>query len=154
MAEAVAFNHSEIRRNIRVASEVAALLRSSRPMKVSQLAKLVELSESRLQHLFRRSLGVSVVTFQVRQRLHQAATLLIESDDLIKTVQYSTGFGDAANFARYFRSHFGLAPSRFRTRFQNQLNHRRLTEEQNLPTQCCCSPLVIALLSPSKTEGK
>lgn len=48
--------HSNVRSDLRVASAVAALLRSQRRTKVRQLAKDVELSESRLQHLFGLSL--------------------------------------------------------------------------------------------------
>ena len=101
------------RRIIRVRSVLDEQYRD--PPSVARLAELVGLSTSRLAHLFRKEMGMSIQSYVVERRLQMAAMLIVQSHERISQIAYSVGFGDVSNFNRAFRAEFGLSPRAFRT---------------------------------------
>lgn len=85
-----------------------SLLRISHPL--SELARGVSLSESRLRHLFRRELGVPLQQYWVGYRLLTAIRQMKDENSLTE-VAYNAGFSDLAHFSRAFRASFGIPPS-------------------------------------------
>jgi AraC-like DNA-binding protein len=80
------------------------------PRPLSQLARNVGLSESRLRHFFREQVGMSLQSYRLWQRLFLVLQLRKSHDSLTEAV-HSVGFADSAHFSRVFKACFGLKPS-------------------------------------------
>jgi len=83
---------------------------------VQELASLVNLSSSRLSHLFKARTGVSLQTFLSDLRLQRAAELLQSTDMPIKEISYQVGYRHAPSFVRAFRNKVGSSPNDYRSR--------------------------------------
>ena len=92
----------------------------SEDLPVKSLADLVSISVSRLQHLFKRTLGHSIVAHRKRTRLDRAANLIRRTDRSIKDVMLSVGFRDPSRFAKAFRDKYGVSPTEYRRMCQQQ----------------------------------
>ena len=83
---------------------------------VQELARLVNLSSSRLSHLFKATVGVSLQSFLSNLRLERAAELLESTDMPIKEISYQVGYRHAPSFVRAFRKKIGSSPNDYRNR--------------------------------------
>jgi AraC-like DNA-binding protein len=77
---------------------------------MTDLARAVGLSPSRLRHVFRHEMGMSAQSYVVWLRIYEACAALVRGASL-STAAVDAGFSDAAHFTRTFRRAFGLAPS-------------------------------------------
>jgi len=84
------------------------------PPSVHELAVMVGLSASRLAHLFREEVGMSVRSYVVQQRLHVAQLLIVQTDERISQIAYSVGFNDVSNFNHAFKKRYGVSPGEYR----------------------------------------
>lgn len=79
------------------------------------LAARVRISPSRLQHLCRSELGISLLALRDRHLLERARQLLLDPAVLpIKRVADRLGFRDQRAFATWFRRMVGKSPSDWR----------------------------------------
>lgn len=85
-----------------------------RNITVSQLAGAVGLSVSRLQHLFRAHLGLTISEYLAERRLRQAAGLLLRTDLHVSEICYYVGYNSLSHFVRLFRRRYGISPTCFR----------------------------------------
>jgi AraC-like DNA-binding protein len=84
-------------------------------LRLADLARHLNLSESRVAHLFQER-GEGSFTVQVTAiRLRSAADYLRRTDLSITEVATTAGFGDSSHFHRVFRSAFGCTPRRYRS---------------------------------------
>ena len=88
------------------------------PLNVGTLAQRVALSPSRLAHLFKTQMGVSLMETVIRLRLQQAARLLEFTSLTIAEVARQVGFQSAFYFSRQFKSYYGRSPSAYRQQTQ------------------------------------
>lgn len=79
------------------------------------MAEKVFLSPSRLSHLFKQSLGISLVQWRELQRISESKKLLYFSNISISNIAKSLGYEDSLYFSKIFKKHTGLSPSEFRT---------------------------------------
>ncbi|WP_241606581.1 arabinose operon transcriptional regulator AraC [Rosenbergiella epipactidis] len=93
---------------------------SDNQLDISDVAESVCLSTSRLSHLFRQHLGVSVLKWREDQRINQAKLLLSTSQLSIAAIGSSVGFDDQLYFSRVFRKCTGSSPSEFRVNCSQQ----------------------------------
>lgn len=85
----------------------------SKPYSIEMLAQKVNLSPSRLSHLFKEQTGDSIINTLNKMRLEQAALLLQHTDRTAAEVASDVGFGSYNHFSRLFRERFGQSPSTF-----------------------------------------
>jgi AraC family transcriptional regulator of arabinose operon len=84
------------------------------PPSVHELATTVGLSSSRLAHLFREEVGMSIRSYVVARRLHVASMLIVQTDERISQIAYSVGFNDVSNFNHAFKKRYGVSPGEYR----------------------------------------
>jgi AraC-like DNA-binding protein len=77
---------------------------------LAEFARLTQLSESRLAHLFRRDVGIPVRQYRLTLRMEQAVREIAVGASLTRAA-YAAGFADPAHFCRICRRMFGGPPS-------------------------------------------
>ena len=83
---------------------------------VDALAQMVALSPSRLAHLFKAQVGVSIIEMVSNLRLRQAARLLEYTSLNVGEIARDVGFQSPFYFSRQFRLYFGCSPTAYRAR--------------------------------------
>jgi transcriptional regulator GlxA family with amidase domain len=84
------------------------------PGAVAEIAARVGLSASRLEHLFKVQVNVSIRAYLQELRLRRAAELLVSTDERVSQISYAVGFNDASNFNHAFKKSFGVTPKEYR----------------------------------------
>ncbi len=92
---------------------------------IHDLAHLVQLSSSRLSHLFKAANGFSLQTYLSNCRLKTSAELLQSTEMPIKEVSYAVGYRHAPSFVRAFRNKFGSSPTDYRNQQRLLLSDSR-----------------------------
>lgn len=86
----------------------------NREVSVDDLAQLVNLSPSRLRHLFKEETGVSPAQYLKSHRLLKAQQLLETTLLSLKEIMHRAGFRDRSHFMRDFKKAYGLPPLQYR----------------------------------------
>lgn len=86
----------------------------SRDFDYKALAVSVNLSQSRLRHLFKDETGLTPAQYLKRLRLDRARELLDRSFLRLKEVMPLVGINDESHFVRDFKKAHGLPPRRYR----------------------------------------
>lgn len=86
---------------------------------VRELARMVNLSPSRLSHLFKSETSSSLQSFLSDCRLQKAAELLLGTETPIKEISYMVGYSHPSSLVRAFRHKFHCRPNDFRSRARN-----------------------------------
>lgn len=85
---------------------------------IQQLAQVVNLSGSRLSHLFKEQTGLILSDVLAKQRMKRAAHLLRSTDLSINEISEQIGYCHATSFARSFKRVFECSPIVYRIRKQ------------------------------------
>ena len=86
---------------------------------IQELATLVNLSSSRLGHLFKLQMGVDLSHFLANERLEKAAELLRQTELSVKQIADRVGYHHSSSFDRGFQNKFGVPPVDFRRRHRD-----------------------------------
>jgi AraC-like DNA-binding protein len=81
---------------------------------IPQLSGFVNLSGSRLRHLFKAQVGVSLKFFLTESRLNRAAFFLQTTQMTIKEISYLSGYSQSPSFVRAFHKKFLCSPTHYR----------------------------------------
>ena len=81
---------------------------------IESLAEQVFLSPSRLAHLFREQVGVSIVRWREDQRIIRAKLLLQTTPMPVAVIGQQVGYDDQLYFSRVFKKRVGVSPSEYR----------------------------------------
>jgi transcriptional regulator GlxA family with amidase domain len=100
------------RRVQKVMALIQAELHQSVPL--HEVAKSVNLSDSRLRHLFKMETGSSPSEFLKALRMQRAKELCEATFLSIKEIMGRVGIRDPRHFVRDFEKIYGLSPARFR----------------------------------------
>jgi AraC-type DNA-binding domain-containing proteins len=87
------------------------------PLRIDELAAAVNLSASRLSHLFKEQTGTTMIEHLNRMRIEQAALLLKHSGRNATEAALDVGFNNYNHFAELFRRHYGVSPSKYESSF-------------------------------------
>ena len=96
-----------------------------RQVTLDEMALLVNLSPSRLRHIFKADTGLSLKQYQKQLRMQKARELLEDSFLSIKEIMLQTGILDRKHFARSFKNMYGTTPT----------EHRRQTAASEQPEE-------------------
>lgn len=91
------------------------------PIKLSDVASLVGMSESAFSHFFKKKTGCSFIDYLNNIRISKAALMLSDTTNSINEICYSCGFNNSSNFIRIFKKIKGMTPSEYRTYIQQML---------------------------------
>ena len=76
-------------------------------LRIAALAAHLTLSQSRLQHLFKQHVGISIKRYLLWKRLIDGINSVINGLDF-STAHYEAGFSDGAHMSRTFKAMFGI----------------------------------------------
>lgn len=109
---------------------VANLIRDelSGEVPLTEMATHVNLSPSRLRHLFKAETGMSPAQYRKLLRMQRAKELIEATFLNIKEVMTSVGLSDKSHFVRDFRKAYGMTPTSYRVRhhFTNIIEHSHI----------------------------
>lgn len=84
------------------------------PLPMEEIAAEVGLSQRQLGRMFRQHTGVTAVQYYLASRLDRARALVTQTEMPLLAVATACGFNSQEYFARVYREHFGLQPSKDR----------------------------------------
>ena len=127
---------SHTQRN-RIVSEAVRYIENSYgdpSIRVTEIAKTVNVERGYLYTLFMKNLGLSPQEYLLKFRLTKATDLLNHTELSIDKIALECGYQDPATFSKAFRKMFGIPPGRFRKRIREQMKtipDRYETAERN-----------------------
>lgn len=80
---------------------------------IATMAKEANMSESKLQRLFKQVFGATVYNYYQSFRMQEASRLLREEGLSVSETGYRLGFTNLSHFTRVFESFHGLKPKRY-----------------------------------------
>ncbi len=80
----------------------------------SKLASAMNMSYSHCANTMKKKTGLSISLFIQQQRLQKANELLLQTDQPISDIAYSTGFSDPSYFSKQFKFAMGMPPTDYR----------------------------------------
>ena len=86
-------------------------------LKIGDVAKQVNMSDSAFSHFFQKYAFRSFTQFLVDVRIGHACKLLLDTDETIGKISYDSGFNNLANFNRLFKKYRHCTPVEFRRRY-------------------------------------
>jgi len=86
------------------------------PILLSDLSAAFFMSEGHLSRIFRKEMGMSIMSYVKRMRIQTAARLLLDSSEPVGVIAARVGVNDANYFCRMFKSVMGVSPSEYRLR--------------------------------------
>jgi len=110
---------------------VVFLLQTQPCLRTRELADIVGIAASYLQHLFTREVGVSITAYSLEIRLLQAWRLITSTSLSLKEIAHEVGIPDASNFTHRFKRRFGISPGAVRKSCYDQ-QKAVLTNEKEL----------------------
>lgn len=80
------------------------------PIPTGRLAREIGLSTRQLERLFGKYLNTAPKKYYMEMRLEKARHLLLQTEMSITNISFACGFQSTANFARVYRTAFGVTP--------------------------------------------
>lgn len=86
-----------------------------RSLSLNEMAEIVNLSPSRLDHLFKAEIGITPMQYLKSLRIEKASQLLQTTFLTVKEIMAEVGIDDKSHFLRDFKKTHGLAPTEYRS---------------------------------------
>lgn len=90
-----------------------------------KLAQLVNLSSSRVQHLFKAETGMSLTQYLKSLRLERARELLETTFLSVKQIMTTAGLKNKSHFVKDFKKAYGMSPTQYRREITNFLSDKQ-----------------------------
>jgi two-component system response regulator YesN len=85
------------------------------PITLAEIAKASHLSVSRLAHVFKEQMGITLIDYVTGVRIERAKELLLGTDQSCTEICFQAGYTNHSYFTRTFKSLVGMTPRQFRT---------------------------------------
>jgi transcriptional regulator GlxA family with amidase domain len=96
-----------------IAQAIAWLRKNySQPLRIEELATLVNMSKSAFHHHFRELTAMSPLQYQKALRLNEARRLMLTERADASTAAFNVGYESTSQFSREYSRHFGAPPLR------------------------------------------
>jgi AraC-like DNA-binding protein len=92
----------------------ALAIRLDRVVNMEALARELGVNYSTLRHAFKEQVGASPKQYHLQLRLRKACDLLRNTDLAVGKISEALGFASAFHLSSCFKSHVGIAPSKWR----------------------------------------
>jgi AraC family transcriptional regulator len=86
---------------------------------------VVNVSRFHFTRLFKRSTGLTAISFVEQCRIRRAQALISETDLPLAHIALMTGFADQSHFTRRFHRHVGCTPAAFAREQSRRRSARR-----------------------------
>lgn len=107
-------------RRLRAAIDYLLAHDLKRTFRAAQLSRHLNLSTTRVHHLFHEQLGLSPGKIFKLRRMQKAKELLGSTFMSVKEVMAEVGFNDLSHFVRDFKQTFGKSPSELRKEMEDK----------------------------------
>lgn len=87
---------------------------------LTEIAKASHLSVSRLAHVFKEQMGITVIEYVSGVRIERAKQLLLATDQNCTEICFQVGYHNQSYFSRAFKMLVGVTPLQFRLRNRRQ----------------------------------
>ena len=87
----------------------------SAPSNLSELVLFSNMSESKMNRLFKQIFGSSIYNYYQTLRMNEAAYLIKEEQISVSEAGYRLGFTNLSHFTRIFERHIGPKPKKYST---------------------------------------
>ncbi|MBN1505934.1 MAG: helix-turn-helix domain-containing protein [Sedimentisphaerales bacterium] len=96
-----------------------------KPITLAEIAKASHLSASRLAHIFKEQMGITLIDYLTSVRIEQAKELLLATDQSCTEICFQVGYNNQSYFTRTFKAVAGLTPRQFRIQNRRDILSRR-----------------------------
>ena len=86
------------------------------PIKLKDIAQLLNLSQFYFCHLFKKSTGVAPYKYVIVQRVKRAKQLIKQSKLSLSDIAYECGFSSQSQMTQHFRKCVGVTPKVYRNK--------------------------------------
>jgi len=114
---ALSIDQEDVNKIYQVRASILADLSS--PPKLSDLARHIGMSSTKMKQLFRQIFGDSIYNYFQVERMNEAAQLL--RDFSVSQVGYRIGFSNLSHFTRLFEKHHQMKPKRYKDTLEEDL---------------------------------
>ncbi len=88
----------------------------NKPITLADVAKASHLSISRLAHIFKEQMGITIIDYLTSVRIERAKQLLLATDQNCTEICFEVGYNNQSYFTRTFKGLVGMTPRHFRVR--------------------------------------
>jgi two-component system response regulator YesN len=105
-----------------IISQVTNYIRNNLSQKITlkELASMVRYSPNYLDTLFKKTIGISLVSYIIRERINYAKRLIDENILSLRNIAETVGISDYNYFCRMFKKITGQSPSGYSTTIQGK----------------------------------
>jgi transcriptional regulator GlxA family with amidase domain len=102
----------------------------SNPPSLNDLAASVNLSASRLRHLFKEEVGKTPAQYLKSLRMQKASQLLRTTFLGVKEIMNQVGLSNESHFIQDFKRAYGLTPAQYRSKHSAQSNRVAISDNE------------------------
>ena len=90
----------------------------AKPIKLSEIATLLDLSQFYFCHLFKKSTGIAPYRYIIQQRVEKVKQLIEQSQLPLVEIAYDCGFSSQSQMTQHFRKYVGITPKVYRRKVE------------------------------------
>jgi len=87
-----------------------------KPITLAEIARASHLSVSRLAHIFKEQIGITIIGYLTSVRIERAKQLLLATEQNCTEICFEVGYNNQSYFTRTFKELVGMTPRQFRAR--------------------------------------
>jgi len=91
-----------------------------KPVNLAEIARASHLSVSRLAHIFKEQMGITIIDYLTSVRMERAKQLLLATDQNCTEICFQVGYNNQSYFTRTFKALVGMTPRQFRAKNQRK----------------------------------